>query len=219
MRAIALLLLLSGCAGQAIGLGQQSARIPLGMTTSTPSGFTAMCARGDEACRPAPVAGDKGLVGGVAAPTLSSRLFDRVNRRVNAKVRRASDLRTFGLAEHWARSGTGLGAAGDCEDMALEKRAQLIGAGVPAEMLALAVVWHARVGRHTVLVVHAQEGDMVLDSRSPYIHSWRDVPYRWLSVQSPGDPMHWRAVGAEAVVQIAQTRADPARAGFAATGL
>jgi predicted transglutaminase-like cysteine proteinase len=123
-----------------------------------------------------------------------SRLLRRVNDRVNARVHQQSDLATYGVPELWRPSGDGPRAAGDCEDLALEKRVELIAADFPPERLFLAVVYRSDVGLHTVLVARLDEGDVVLDSRVGFIEHWSRAGYSWLSVEAPGQPMVWRAV-------------------------
>jgi predicted transglutaminase-like cysteine proteinase len=127
------------------------------------------------------------------------KLLRRVNEYVNGHVRQQFDLTTFGQDEYWQRSGTGHGAVGDCEDIAIEKRIQLIGQGFSAEKLAFAVVFSSRAGLHTVLVARTDTGDLVLDSRTPFVVRWQDAPYRWISVQAMGDPMRWQRLDYGAV--------------------
>jgi predicted transglutaminase-like cysteine proteinase len=120
------------------------------------------------------------------------KLLNAVNRYVNGHVRQMTDWQAFGVEELWRRSGTGAGAVGDCEDLAIEKRYELIAAGVPANRLRFAVVFRSDVGLHTVLVVHLETGDMVLDNRTPWVDSWQRAPYQWIAIQSAADPMRWQ---------------------------
>lgn len=119
------------------------------------------------------------------------RLVREVNAHVNQNVHQRSDAEIFGRGEVWRPSGTGRSAVGDCEDLALEKRLELLGAGFPAERLFMAVVYRPGVGLHAVLLVRTGEGDLVLDSRTQGIRPWAASGYRWLSVQSPLDPDRW----------------------------
>ena len=122
------------------------------------------------------------------------KLLRRVNGRVNARVYQQSDMATYGVGELWRPSGDRPGAVGDCEDLALQKRVELLASHFPAERLFLAVVYRAGVGLHTVLVARLDEGDVVLDSRVDYIEPWHRAGYSWLSVETPGQPQQWRAV-------------------------
>ena len=121
-------------------------------------------------------------------------LLQGINRLVNGRVHQGTDLEIYGQAEVWRRSGVGKGAAGDCEDLAIEKRFELVDAGFPPDRLAFAVVYAHGIGLHTVLVAHLSSGDYVLDSRTPYIQPWADTPYSWIGIQSTEDPMAWHAV-------------------------
>ncbi|WP_394663075.1 transglutaminase-like cysteine peptidase [uncultured Sphingomonas sp.] len=116
-----------------------------------------------------------------------------VNHHVNSRVRQRPDAEIYGVGELWRRSGDGSNAVGDCEDLAIEKRAELIAAGFPPDRLAFAVVYSRAAGLHTVLVARTEMEDVVLDGRSPYVTNWSKVPYSWISVQSMNDPMLWYA--------------------------
>ncbi|WP_343525569.1 transglutaminase-like cysteine peptidase [Sphingomonas sp.] len=120
-------------------------------------------------------------------------LLKKVNRHVNGRVRQRSDAEIYGVGELWRRSGVGDGAVGDCEDVAIEKRAELVAAGFPSDRLAFAVVYSRASGLHTVLIARTEKEDVVLDGRSPYVTGWSQVDYSWISVQSMNDPMLWYA--------------------------
>lgn len=134
---------------------------------------------------------------GTDSPKQQMKLLNMINRYVNGHVRQMTDLRAFGVEEYWRRSGTGPGAVGDCEDIAIEKRYQLIAAGLPADRLRFAVVYRPDVGLHTVLIAHLDVGDMVLDSRTPWVDSWQRAPYQWIAIQSASNPMQWQQPAAE----------------------
>lgn len=127
-----------------------------------------------------------------ADPHAHFALLRSINRLVNDNVLQLSDRVTANSDEHWQRSGVGPQAAGDCEDLAIEKRLRLIEAGFPADRLRFAVVYSRAAGLHTLLVARTDDrGDVVLDSRQDRIVPWHKARYRWLSVQSTGDPMAW----------------------------
>lgn len=125
-------------------------------------------------------------------------LLKKVNRRVNGAVVQRRDDQIFGQGELWRRSGVGPGATGDCEDIAIEKRLQLVAEGFPADRLAFAVVYSREVGLHTILVARTAQGDKVLDSADPYVSDWAKARYSWISVQSMDDPARWYAPGSRA---------------------
>lgn len=117
----------------------------------------------------------------------------KINAHVNHRVFQQTDMALFGRPEVWRPSGDDHHATGDCEDLALEKRVQLIAADFPRERLFMAVVYSRMVGLHAVLVARMAQGDLVLDSRTGAIRRWADTGYEWLSIQSPDDPDRWFA--------------------------
>jgi predicted transglutaminase-like cysteine proteinase len=131
---------------------------------------------------------------------LDQRTWDalrRINTRVNRAIRPASDQQVYGVRDWWvAPLSSGLSPYGDCKDYALEKRRELIAAGVPARTLALALADTPWGELHAVLVVDTRQGDYVLDNIDPRIRLWSRTPYLWRSRQSPNDPMVWLAVAA-----------------------
>lgn len=131
-----------------------------------------------------------------AAPALDEMaMLKSVNRRVNGHVIQRRDSEIFGTGERWRRSGIGRGATGDCEDLAIEKRLQLLAEGYPPERLSYAVVYRRDVGLHTILIARTGEGDFVLDSLSPYVRHWKKVEYSWIGMQSMQEPTRWFALG------------------------
>lgn len=155
---------------------------------AAPYGFTAMCGAQPDACaRPDSE--------GAAVPQDWEKLLRRVNRRVNRHVRQISDAARFARQDVWQASGIGRGAAGDCEDIALEKRKLLVEAGIPADRLFLAVAYGGGgVGLHLVLIARTDKGDVVLDSRSSGITPWSNAPYTWIAMQSADRPELWFSV-------------------------
>jgi predicted transglutaminase-like cysteine proteinase len=122
------------------------------------------------------------------------RQIQRINRMVNGRVHQQTDNDLYGLADYWVRAGMGNNARGDCEDIAIEKRFQLLKAGFAPERLSFAVVYQAEIGLHTVLVARTDHGDLVLDSRNDALRQWDSTPYRWLSVQDFNAPAIWHTV-------------------------
>lgn len=163
-----------------------------GIDVQAPHGFAAMCLRAPDLCD---------LAGGVTpvayAPLQDPQmaLLDTVNRSVNAKVRQQSDWTTHNTAEVWSRPVVNGGLlSGDCEDLAIEKRLQLIQAGVDPRSLFYAVVYRRDIGLHVLLIVSTSQGDLALDSRSPWIQPWNKVPYTWVKRQLPENPSQWAIV-------------------------
>lgn len=115
------------------------------------------------------------------------KLLNKVNQQVNRDVRKANDSDLYGQEEYWALPRLVDGKLyGDCEDFALEKRRQLIAAGVPESSLSLAVAITARGEGHAVLMVSLKSGDWVLDNLTPWATPWADLNYRWVQRQVPG---------------------------------
>lgn len=125
------------------------------------------------------------------------RLLTKINRYVNSRVRALADQRIYGVEELWNRPGVRNNASGDCEDFAIEKRAQLIEQGYPPEDLFFAVAYRSDIGLHAVLIAHTSRGDYVLDNRSPYVTPWARVPYVWVKRQSGEDPQQWGLVNVD----------------------
>ncbi len=119
-------------------------------------------------------------------------LLDAVNRRVNGMVRQQSDWATYQVEELWNRPiVTGGFLSGDCEDIAIEKRQELVEAGVDPKRMFFAVVYRRDVGLHVLLMVSTDRGDLALDSRSPWIEPWDKVPYIWVKRQLADNPREW----------------------------
>jgi predicted transglutaminase-like cysteine proteinase len=207
---ILLILLLSGvvsaCAGKQEGLRPlSSAQIQTGMTVDAPRGFAEMCARDPVLCeRGASTATDS-----EADSRAEFRLAGKINGLVNRRVRQRSDLDTFGSAEFWSPSGIAKGAQGDCEDIALEKRNLLLQAGFDPARLSLAVVYHRRVGLHTVLVARIEGRDLVLDSREPRVRIWHKTPYVWVSLEQADEPLQVTSLPQWAMVIDPRNLNDP----------
>lgn len=156
---------------------------------AAPNGFVTMCSAQPDACT------DAGDIAATASPKRWETLLRRINRRVNRHVRQVSDETRYAQHDLWRASGIGRGAAGDCEDIALEKRKLLVDAGVPADRLFLAVAYgRGGIGLHLVLIARTDKGDVVLDSRSSSITPWSNAPYTWIAMQSAARPDAWFSV-------------------------
>jgi predicted transglutaminase-like cysteine proteinase len=115
------------------------------------------------------------------------KLLNVVNQSVNREVKKANDIDLYGVEEYWSLPRLVDGKLyGDCEDYALEKRRQLIEAGVPASAMSLAVAVTARGETHAVLMIALKTGDWVLDNLTPWATPWEDLNYRWVQRQIPG---------------------------------
>lgn len=138
----------------------------------------------------------------VSAPAWTARaerdqlkLVNQINQSVNRDVHSASDMDLYGQPEYWSLPKLVNGKLyGDCEDYALEKRRQLIAAGVPEGALSMAVAVTARGESHAVLMVSLKSGDWVLDNLTPWATPWQDLNYHWVERQVPGTAFWTRAV-------------------------
>lgn len=137
-----------------------------------------------------------------APPTWTTRaerdqlkLVNQINQAVNRDVHSASDMDLYGQPEYWSLPKLVNGKLyGDCEDYALEKRRQLIAAGVPEGALSMVVAVTARGESHAVLMISLKSGDWVLDNLTPWATPWQELNYRWVERQVPGTAFWTRAV-------------------------
>ncbi len=123
------------------------------------------------------------------------KLLNQVNQSVNRNVHSASDMDLYGQPEYWSLPRVIDGKMyGDCEDYALEKRRQLLEAGVPEGALSMAVAVTGRGESHAVLMVSLKSGDWVLDNLTPWATPWQEVNYHWVERQVPGTALWTSAV-------------------------
>jgi predicted transglutaminase-like cysteine proteinase len=171
----------------------------LGAVTKAPSGWLQFCAENPADCQPA--AEEPRDV--VLTPDLLQQLFS-INSFVNDRVRWTSDAELYGKTEHWAYPLD----RGDCEDIVLLKRRLLANAGWPLGTLLITTVEdpNTKDGRHAVLTVRSDRGELILDNQTPEILFWYETNYRYLSRQSPTDPNVWVSFLAEQPKPVA-TRA------------
>ena len=70
----------------------------------------------------------------------------------------------------------------------------MIKAGVPRQLLALAVARLSSGESHVVLLVTLNGIDHVLDNRTDVLRPWDEAPYRWVSRQVSGASPQWKVV-------------------------
>jgi len=98
-----------------------------------------------------------------------------VIKKVNKEIVFTLDRDQYGVEEYWNYPSTG---RGDCEDIAMEKRARLVRKEFPRSTLRLAIVLHReRLSSHCILTVETTAGTYVLDSFSDLISVWHEAPY------------------------------------------
>lgn len=113
-----------------------------------------------------------------------------VNNRVNLAVIPLTDMEIWGQEELWSYPTT----VGDCEDYALEKRRQLMKAGIPAGDLLLTVARQPNGDGHAVLTVRTSRGDFILDNLEARVLAWNETGYTYLKRQSERNSGTWVAV-------------------------
>ena len=170
----------------------------LGNATRAPTGWTKFCVENADECRPAPdQSRDVTLT-----PALLQQLYE-INKFANDRVTWTSDAELYGTSERWAYPLD----RGDCEDIVLLKRRLLTKAGWPAGALLITTVEErgAGKGRHAVLTVRSDRGEMILDNQTPEILFWYETSYRYIARQSTIDPNIWVSFSTEQ----ARPPADP----------
>ena len=150
-----------------------------------PPAFYAFCSRQPSLCS---TAGDTKVV--ALKPQLSAQL-NQVNRSVNSRITELSDRATVGKDDDW-RLPT---VSGDCEDIAILKKQELMRRGWPASALLLTVASYHGEG-HTVLTVRTSQGDLVLDNLTNAVRDWSSTPYSYFARQAQGNGKRWERIGA-----------------------
>ncbi len=113
-----------------------------------------------------------------------------VNAEVNLAIKPATDEEIYGRPEVWAYPTT----RGDCEDLVLLKRRDLIEQGWPVGSLLITVVRQTNGEGHAVLTVETDRGDLVLDSLQPRVLVWSDTDYQYVKRQSETNSGQWMAL-------------------------
>jgi predicted transglutaminase-like cysteine proteinase len=152
-------------------------------TTSIPVGAAQFCASNPREC------------GANADPVATMTLDDQrwaellaTNSDMNTSITPITDQDLYQVAEYWTYPDNGYG---DCEDIALAKRRDLIARGWPASTLLMAVVRQKNGEGHAVLMVRTDRGDLVLDNQDSMIRLWTDSPYHFLKRQSQANSAQW----------------------------
>ena len=121
--------------------------------------------------------------------------LEHVQQQVDHQVAFQSDQDHFGVAEYWEPADK----TGDCEDIALAKRARLISMGWAADDLRIALLVDERGALHAVLTVDVTSmkgaaATYVLDSRVLHVEPWKaltEYGYLFLARAKPGESQ-WR---------------------------
>ncbi len=125
-----------------------------------------------------------------------------VNNAVNTSVTPRTDMEIWGKEEVWSYPANGFG---DCEDYVLEKRRQLMKAGMPAGDLLITVVRQPNGDGHAVLTVRTSLGEFILDNLEPKVLAWANTDYTYLKRQSQTNSGVWVTINdgrADAVASV-----------------
>jgi predicted transglutaminase-like cysteine proteinase len=149
-----------------------------------PPAFKSFCARSSALCS---TRGSRKVVELTSARRAE---LSTVNSFVNRHIAQRSDLQTTGKIDEWDLPRS----QGDCEDLAILKKSELLKRGWPASALLLTVALSGGEG-HTVLTVRTSDGDLVLDNRTSAIRDWSRTPYRYFARQSQSNGKVWERIG------------------------
>lgn len=115
----------------------------------------------------------------------------RINHAVNARIKPVTDLAHWGIGDRWDYPSDGVG---DCEDIQIEKRRELVKAGLPERALRMAMVINPEGEGHAVLLVRSTDGDLVLDNRVDVVLPWYRTGYVWVKREGDGG-RDWISLG------------------------
>ena len=125
-----------------------------------------------------------------------------INARVNRTVFPATDMEVYGREEWWTYPAD----EGDCEDVALQKRHELIARGWPVGALLITVVKRPNGEGHAVLTVVTDRGDLILDNLDGRVRLWSETPYVFVKRQSEYNSGQWTAIQDTRAPLVGSTR-------------
>lgn len=157
----------------------------------TPLGYVLFCMNNSSQC----AGGGDGRL--ILDEVLWSKL-DAVNHEINARITPDAAKGTT----DWSLTTT----LGNCNDYAVQKKAQLMARGVSPRALSLSVVVTPHGEGHLILTVRTDRGDFVLDNLRDNIVAWSNTGYRWVSVQSNVDQNRWVRVRGEKPTAFVKVR-------------
>jgi predicted transglutaminase-like cysteine proteinase len=114
-----------------------------------------------------------------------------VNRSVNERIMAITDREHWGIEDRWNIPNDGFG---DCEDIQLLKRKELIDRGLPRRALRMTVVMDEDGDGHAVLMVRTDRGDLILDNRRSAILPWTKTGYVYIKREGQ-DGRDWVSLG------------------------
>lgn len=164
------------------GSAQAQSFMPTSSLSTQPVGHYEFCQRQPSECRKTAVHKPVELTRSLWATMVE------INMVVNTMIAPRTDMEMWGVEEYWSYPTNGYG---DCEDYVLEKRRQLMKAGVPASNLLITVVRQSNGEGHAVLTVNTAMGDFILDNLEPQILAWSETDYHYLKRQAPQHAGMW----------------------------
>lgn len=182
---VALLVMCAGCSETTSSITPQPSMMkPLGFAFAPP-GFYPFC---DELPKLCSTDGDLDAM--TMTPARMAEL-KAVNRAVNHDFKQRDDKAGIS-GDHW---GLPTADGGDCEDLAIMKKAELLKRGWPASTLLLTVATLNGAG-HAVLTVRTSDGDLVLDNMNDVVKPWSRTPYKYFARQKPnaGGGSEWARI-------------------------
>lgn len=163
--------------------------------TSIPIGHSEFCKAHRAECKP-----NRSVVDAQELTEDRWQALVAINAKMNRDIVPVTDADLYKVEELW----TYPQGYGDCEDIALAKRRELIAEGWDASTLLMAVVRQGNGDGHAVLMVRTDRGDLVLDNQDGAVRVWSDTPYQYLKRQSQANAGEWVDILDNRVVMVAQ---------------
>jgi len=111
------------------------------------------------------------------------RELEQVSAETNRTIRFVLDSEVYPVEDYWTLPDEGYG---DCEDIALAKRARLVARGYPSAALRLAFVFDRNdLSAHCLLTVETSRGTWLLDSFADAVLLWSESPYNFEARERP----------------------------------
>ncbi|MBA8899732.1 MULTISPECIES: transglutaminase-like cysteine peptidase [unclassified Phyllobacterium] len=132
-------------------------------------------------------------------------LIVNVNSHVNQTVKPLTDMEIYGVEEYWGYPDK-VGNVGDCEDYVLEKRRELMQAGISPADLLITVVRKPDGEGHAVLTVRTDTGDFVLDNLADGVKNWSETEYTYLKRQATNNTGRWVSIEAPSNILVGSVR-------------
>ena len=124
------------------------------------------------------------------------------NIRVNSTITPMTDQEHWGEEDRWDYPDHG---RGDCEDIQLLKRKQLVEEGLPRRAMRMVVVLDDAGAGHAVLMVRTDRGDLILDNKRDIVLPWKQTGYIFIKREgSDGAAWVWLEEQGEPVATAAQ---------------